>query len=222
MRVRARLCAAVAVFAMIATMAGCSVLPSPRPAAAAHPSGSAGAVLPSGAVPSGGFPSGPVPSGPPAAATAGGACLLLDFNVINAALGSTFDVAAAATSSETYTCDVQTTAATYPDLTLTVTATDLLPLDFTATVAPAGSTSVPKLGKIGYVLQVAATAKLGAGGRGRMAVRQRSLDHHALHVRGVGISGHRDGVEEQDDHACAGRRRHHRLARQSRPALPRG
>lgn len=85
----------------------------------------------------------------------------MDFSVINAALKSSFDVSAAADDSGTYTCDVQSTGASYPDLTLTVTATDLQPLDFTANVAPAGSTSVTELGVIAYVLQVKASGKLG-------------------------------------------------------------
>jgi hypothetical protein len=172
MRVRARLLV-VAAIAMIFGLAGCSMIggstpghPSaggthPRPSSSAPSGAVPSGAVPSGALPSGSIPSGPVQTEPPAAATAGGACLLLDFGVINAALGSSFNVAAAADSSETYTCDVQATTATYPDLTLTVTATDLLPLDFTATVAPAGSTPVQKLGKIGYVLRVAATTKLG-------------------------------------------------------------
>ncbi len=150
MWVRVRLPAIVAAVAMITTISGCSQLKSAASTHSAPPSAPASIA-----------PSDVAPSGPPAAAAAGGACLLLDFNVINAALGSTFSVAAAATSSATYTCDVQTMDAGYPDLTLTVTATDLLPLDFTATVAPAGSTSVPKLGKIGYALEIAATTKLG-------------------------------------------------------------
>jgi hypothetical protein len=101
------------------------------------------------------------PSTPPPAALAGGACLLLNFDEISKALGVTFNVAAAATSGDTYTCDIQSTTASYPDLSLAITATDLLPLDFTAQVAPSGSKPVTKLGKIGYVLQVKATTSVG-------------------------------------------------------------
>lgn len=156
MRSEARFRAVVIACALIAVGAasGCSVLSSSRAASSqtSSPHSSTGSTAPSASS---------LPSGPPAAAMAGGACLLLDFHVVNAALGTAFDVAASADASDTFTCDVQATAAAYPDLTLTVTATDLLPLDFTANVAPAGSLPVTKLGKIGYVLQIAATTKLG-------------------------------------------------------------
>jgi len=164
MRLPPRLRAVAVVCATLAlgTVSGCSGSGGPSsPGAAGNQSASASpGAHPSDSAPSS-QPSEAQPSGPPVAAMAGGACLLLDFHVINAALGSSFNVAAAAASSDTYTCDVQASAAAYPDLTLTVTATDLLPLDFTSSVVPSGSSSVTKLGKIGYVLQVAATTKLG-------------------------------------------------------------
>jgi hypothetical protein len=97
----------------------------------------------------------------PAAALAGGACLLMDFKVVNAALGSQFDVAGAADKSGTYTCVLQDDSATYPNLTLSITATTLAPADFTASISPSGSKPVSNLGKIGYVVQVKATATVG-------------------------------------------------------------
>jgi len=97
----------------------------------------------------------------PAAAIAGGACLLMDFKVVNDALGSQFDVAGAADKSGTYTCVLQDDSATYPSLTLSITATTLAPADFTASITPSGSKSVSNLGKIGYVVQVKATATVG-------------------------------------------------------------
>ena len=100
------------------------------------------------------------PAPPAAAALAGGACLLLNYDIINKALGSDFDVAAAANKSGTYTCVVQGTQP-YPDLTLSITATSLTPANFTADLKPAGATSVPDLGKVGYSAQITATSTAG-------------------------------------------------------------
>ena len=174
MRLPPRLRAVAVVCATLAlgTVSGCSGSGGPsslgaagNPSAAAstgaHPSDSPPSSQPSGTQPSETQPSEAQPSGPPVAAMAGGACLLLDFHVINAALGSSFNVAAAAASNDTYTCDVQASAAAYPDLTLDRDRDRPAPLDFTASVAPSGSSSVTKLGKIGYVQQVAPTTKLG-------------------------------------------------------------
>jgi hypothetical protein len=99
-------------------------------------------------------------SAPPPAAMAGGACLLLTYKIINAALGTHFDVAAAADTSGTYSCVVQAATA-YPNLTLSITATDLTPTDFTADIKPTGSVAVAQLGKIGYSAQIAATSTTG-------------------------------------------------------------
>lgn len=103
-------------------------------------------------------PSVPVPK---PASLAGGACLLLDYGVIKAALGIEFNVAASADKSGTFTCVVQDSQASYPDLTLAITATDLAASDFKSTVVPKGSTPVTKLGKIGYEIQ--APAAFGVG-----------------------------------------------------------
>jgi hypothetical protein len=100
------------------------------------------------------------PSAPPPAALAGGACLLLDYKVINAALGTQFDVDASAQKSGTYTCVVQGIAP-QPDLALSITATSLTSADFVAQVKPSGSTSVTKLGKVGYSAAIKATASAG-------------------------------------------------------------
>jgi hypothetical protein len=102
------------------------------------------------------------PSAPPPAALAGGACLLLNYDVINSALGTQFDVAAAADRSGTYTCVVQGSVP-YPDLTLSITATTLTPANFTADVKPSGATTAAKLGKIGYSTSVPATSTAGSG-----------------------------------------------------------
>jgi len=110
----------------------------------------------------------PVPSATPVrpstapAAMAGGACMLMDYKVINSALATSFDVAASADKSGTYTCVIEGSHS-LPDLTLAVTATSLTPADFTAHVAPKGSSSVSKLGLVGYKTTVKATSSAGAG-----------------------------------------------------------
>jgi len=112
------------------------------------------AVQPSGSL----TPSAPPPS---PAALAGGSCLLLDYATVAQAIGTTFDVAAAADSSGTYTCALQRSAGALPTLTLTITATDLTPLDFTTNVNPAGSKAVSGLGKIGYSIVIDPTSSAG-------------------------------------------------------------
>jgi hypothetical protein len=92
-------------------------------------------------------------SEPKPASLAGGACLLLDYDTINTTLGTHFDVAASADKSDSFTCVVQGASAGLPDLTLSITATDLTPSDFTADVKPAKSSAVAGLGKIGYEIE---------------------------------------------------------------------
>lgn len=100
------------------------------------------------------------PTSPPAtlpspqpAALSGGACLLLDFDVIKAKLGTEFNIAAAATTSDTYSCVVQNSAASHPDMVLSITTTDLSATEFKSDAQPSGATAVTKLGKIGYEIQ---------------------------------------------------------------------
>lgn len=90
---------------------------------------------------------------PKPAALAGGACLLLDYNVINQSLGTAFSVAASADKDDTFTCVVQSAQASYPDLTLAITATDLAVSDFQSDVVPKGAKAISKLGRIGYEIQ---------------------------------------------------------------------
>jgi hypothetical protein len=101
------------------------------------------------------------PPPPSPAALAGGACLLLNYATVAAQVGTTFTVAAAADSSGTYSCVLQKASGTYPSLTLSITATDLSPADFGATVTPKGASSVGGLGKVGYEQQVAASKSAG-------------------------------------------------------------
>ena len=119
-----------------------------------------------------GHGSAPSAAGPPAsvtpstapptpAALAGGACLLLDFNTVAKQLGTAFNVSAAADTSGTFSCVLQESSGSYPRLSLSITATNLSPADFTADVKPKGSASVAELGKTAYEAQVAATKSAG-------------------------------------------------------------
>lgn len=95
------------------------------------------------------------------AAIAGGACQLLDYDVITTTVGFTFDVAAAGQTGGTYTCVLEQSKAKLPDMSLSIASTQADPTVFKKVVAPKGSAAVPDLGKAGYSAVVAATA--GAG-----------------------------------------------------------
>jgi hypothetical protein len=95
------------------------------------------------------------------AAAAGGACQLLDWDMIKASLGLTFAVAAAGRQGETYTCVTQGRGASLPDLMLAVTATAVDASVYTSSIQPKGATPVPGVGKVAFSLLTPATA--GAG-----------------------------------------------------------
>jgi hypothetical protein len=97
------------------------------------------------------------------AATAGGACQLLDFDQIAATVGTTFEVAAASQTGATYTCVLEQTRANLPDLSLSVTSTQADVGIFKSTVMPSGAASVADLGKSGYSATVPAAAGAGPG-----------------------------------------------------------
>jgi hypothetical protein len=97
------------------------------------------------------------------AALAGGACQLLDYDVIATAIGVQFDVAAAGTTSATFTCVLQQTAASLPDLSLAVTSTQADATIFKTTVVPKGAPPVANLGKVGYSAAIPAAAAAGPG-----------------------------------------------------------
>ncbi|SCG48851.1 hypothetical protein [Micromonospora siamensis] len=101
-----------------------------------------------------------VPAAPPArvevvAASSGGACRLLDFDVILARTGTRFTVAAASTSGDTHTCVVRSDKP-WPELALTVTDTSIDKETFTADVLPDEGKKVTKLGQIAYRRTIAA------------------------------------------------------------------
>ncbi len=119
-----RLIGLMTVVALLA--AGCT-RPEPKPAALAQPTRSA---VPAGSV--------------------GGACHLLDYDVVAKFLGLTFEVAAASQSATTFSCVLRTRAASYPDLVLTVTPTKADDKVFRSTIMPKGATAVAELGKVAY------------------------------------------------------------------------
>ena len=88
----------------------------------------------------------------PAASAAGGACQLLDFDVVAQFVGVTFEVAATAQKDATATCVLQRGRAGYPDLTLAVTPTTVPASAFKATAAPPGTADVAALGQAAYQL----------------------------------------------------------------------
>jgi hypothetical protein len=98
------------------------------------------------------------------AGAAGGACQLLDYDVVEATVGTRFDVSAAGSEKDTYTCVLQPTAGSYPDLTLAVTATTADVTAFRTAFVPRNATLIPSLGKIGY------SASRPAAGRGGPAI----------------------------------------------------
>jgi uncharacterized protein YfiM (DUF2279 family) len=97
------------------------------------------------------------------AAAAGGACQLLDWDMIKTSLGLTFSVAAAGQQGATYTCVAQGNGASRPDLMLAVTATKADASVYTATVQPKGAAAVAGIGKVGFGLTLPADADAGPG-----------------------------------------------------------
>lgn len=111
-----------------------------------------------------------------AAASSGGACRLLDFDVIEEHAGIRFDVAAASKKGDSHTCVVRAEAATLPELTLTVTETSIDRAGFTADVMPKKAAKVSGLGEQGYRRTSAAKGDQGPvaevgwlAGEGRLA-----------------------------------------------------
>ncbi len=97
------------------------------------------------------------------AAAAGGACQLLDWDMIKTSLGLTFSIAAAGQQGTTYTCVTQGHGASRPDLLLAVTATTADASVYTATVQPKGAVPVAGIGKVGFSLMLPAEADTGPG-----------------------------------------------------------
>lgn len=95
-------------------------------------------------------PSGPRGGWPLGAA--GMACQLLDYAVVEQALGTAFDTAGGATVESTYSCVLTQGEREYPDLTLAVTPTSANEVIFMATLVPSGASDVEDLGRSAYLM----------------------------------------------------------------------
>jgi hypothetical protein len=95
---------------------------------------------------------------------AGGACQLMNFDLVKASLGVDFDVAGAGNVDDSYTCVLQKVKAPLPDLTLSVTPTVADTGLFHDKVIPKGATVLSELGKLGYSRTLP-----GSGGAGPVA-----------------------------------------------------
>lgn len=85
------------------------------------------------------------------AASAGGACVLWDYRMIEQQTGVHFDAAASHRVDDTSTCVVQVQGADRPDLALSVVEGSSADAElFTTEVVPAGATKLKKLGRAGY------------------------------------------------------------------------
>ncbi|MFC6017173.1 hypothetical protein ACFP2T_13275 [Plantactinospora solaniradicis] len=111
----------------------------------------------------------PAPLGPapkvvrlPASA-AGGACQLLEYKVVEQAIGTQFEVSAASRHGKTDTCVLRAEADPRPELALSVTPTTADAAIFADEVVPSGGKSVKGLGKAAYQSAVAAAKGSGVG-----------------------------------------------------------
>lgn len=96
------------------------------------------------------------------AASAGGACILWDYDFIEQTIGVRFAVAAADQVDDTSTCVVQTLTAAWPDLALSVVETTTANATiFLDTRMPEKATKLTGLGRAGYRLNSKATGAHG-------------------------------------------------------------
>ena len=92
------------------------------------------------------------------AASAGGACILWDYAMINSKIGVKFTVAASDQVADTSTCVVQTVEGDWPDLALSVVESTQADADlFLSDLKPAKATKLKGLGKAAYRLNTAAS-----------------------------------------------------------------
>jgi hypothetical protein len=96
------------------------------------------------------------------AASAGGACRLLDYPTIEEMVGTRFEVAAAGRRKDTSTCLVRAEEAEHPDLVLSVSPTDADAALFNEELLPEGAKGVKGLGKAAYRLTVGPSREAGA------------------------------------------------------------
>ncbi|MFI5888676.1 hypothetical protein ACIA5D_00995 [Actinoplanes sp. NPDC051513] len=92
------------------------------------------------------------------AASAGGACILWDYQLIKSKIGVTFDVAASDQVDDTSTCVVQTVNGDWPDLALSVVESTQADAElFLSDLKPDKATKLKGLGKAAYRLNTAAS-----------------------------------------------------------------
>jgi hypothetical protein len=92
------------------------------------------------------------------AASAGGACILWDYAMINAKIGVKFNVAASDQVDDTSTCVVQTVEGDWPDLALSVVESTQADADlFLSDLKPDKAAKLKGLGKAAYRLNTAAS-----------------------------------------------------------------
>ncbi|MEU4420342.1 hypothetical protein AB0F81_06920 [Actinoplanes sp. NPDC024001] len=98
----------------------------------------------------------------PPAASAGGACILWDWDFIEEKVGIRFSVAASDQIDDTSTCVVQNVNEPWPDLSLSVVETTKAdPALFVAERMPAKATKLKGLGRAAYRLNSKATGEHG-------------------------------------------------------------
>jgi hypothetical protein len=125
-------------------VSGCARLEHPTGGGDPQPSGQA---EPTGI---GVFGAAPSPSASPTPAqAAGGTCRLLDYDSVEAATGTQFQVAAASSSSGAKTCALQVLYSDYPDLVLSVVGTKADAKAF-GKAAPDDANTVQGLGSAAY------------------------------------------------------------------------
>lgn len=88
-------------------------------------------------------------------------CKLLSYEIAERATGVEFDIAAAGKHQKASTCVLQVYGHAYPDLTLTVSATDADAKHFYDNAAPDGAKRVDKLGEAAYQALIGAKGKAG-------------------------------------------------------------
>lgn len=84
------------------------------------------------------------------AADSGGICKYLDFSVVNKATSKQFSIAESGGQDEVTSCVLQTTAGSFPDITLTMAKTGTDEKTYRNEIPPKGAKSVKDLGKAGY------------------------------------------------------------------------
>jgi hypothetical protein len=96
------------------------------------------------------------------AASAGGACILWDYQFIKETIGVTFNVAAADQVDDTSTCVVQTVDGDYPDLMLSVVESTTADAKlFLSDLKPAKATTLKGLGQAGFRITAGSAADHG-------------------------------------------------------------